>query len=582
MKVVTRQTYSVFWRHIKRYKFLFWLISGFIASAGLMGTIIPIYYKKFFDALTTSAVHTDLVNIILFILLLNGIQWLFWRSATFINNYFQPKIIADLANTSFDYLHGHSFGFFINRFVGGLVRKVGRLTRAFEEISDSYFWNLIPMVVRIVSILIILAFFYPVLSAVILIWCVIFMLINYFLTLKKLKLDVAAASIDTEVTAYLADTITNHANLKIFTSLKPEARGFWQVTQKQFKATKRSWDFDAGIETVQGILMLALEFLIFYIAIMLWRQGLITVGDFVLLQIYVIQIFERLWDFGRVIRRVYRNLADSEEMVAILNTPHQIQNILNAPTLVITKGEVEFRNVDFTYSKDLAILNKFNLKVAPGEKIGLVGPSGAGKSTLVSLLFRFYDVTSGGIFFDKQNIAEVTQDSLRQQISLVPQDPILFHRTLMENIRYGRLEASDADVIKAATLAHCDGFINRLTDKYNTFVGERGVKLSGGERQRVAIARAILKNAPILVLDEATSSLDSHAESMIQDALKNLMVGKTSIVIAHRLSTIMKMDRIIVITNGEVTEIGTHQQLLKKSSGIYKSLWQLQAGGFIT
>jgi len=489
--------------------------------------------------------------------------------------------MADLNNSSFDYLHNHSFGFFINRFVGGLVRKVGRLIRAFEEISDSFYWNLIPMAIRIASILVVLAYFYPVLSLVILGWCTVYLVINYFLTIKKLKLDVVAAEADTEVTAYLADTITNQANVKIFTSLPYEKGGFGQATNKQYRASLRSWNFDAWVDTVQGTLMVSLEFLMFYIALRLWQRGAVTVGDFVLLQIYVIQIFERLWDFGRVIRRIYRNLADAEEMVEILHTRHQIQDRPGAHTLIIKQGKVDFRNVSFTYSQNLPVVKKFDLKIAPREKIGLVGPSGAGKSTLVSLLFRFYDVSSGGIYFDDQNIAEVTQDSLRQQISLVPQDPILFHRTLLENIRYGRQAAADDEVVKASKLAHCDEFISRLPDKYNTYVGERGVKLSGGERQRVAIARAILKNAPILVLDEATSSLDSQVEAMIQDALKNLMQGKTAIVIAHRLSTIMRLDRIVVIDNGQVKEIGTHQTLLEKSSGLYKTLWQLQAGGFI-
>ena len=221
------------------------------------------------------------------------------------------------------------------------------------------------------------------------------------------------------------------------------------------------------------------------------------------------------------------------------------------------------------------------MNIAPGEKVGLVGPSGAGKSTLVALLLRFYDLTSGQILIDGVSIADVTQESLRKNISYVPQDPILFHRTLRENIGYGRRMATEAEVLAAAHTSHCDEFIQQLPDGYDTFVGERGIKLSGGERQRVAIARAILKNAPILLLDEATSSLDSHAEQLIQEALHRLMEGKTTIVIAHRLSTIMKMDRIAVVRAGQIHEIGTHQELVQKSGGLYKHLWELQAGGFI-
>ena len=227
------------------------------------------------------------------------------------------------------------------------------------------------------------------------------------------------------------------------------------------------------------------------------------------------------------------------------------------------------------------MLHDLNLYIRAGEKVALIGPSGAGKSTFVKLLLRLYDVGSGAVKIDGQDIREVTQESLRGNLSLVPQDPILFHRTLLENIQYGRREADEAEVREAARLAHCDEFALSLPLKYDTYVGERGIKLSGGERQRVAIARAILKNAPILILDEATSSLDSHSESLIQDALDKLMKGKTVFVIAHRLSTIRKMDRIIVIEKGAVIEEGSHDELLRNDSSLYKKLWDLQAGGFI-
>ncbi len=586
MKEITKQTYKIFWQHVTRYRLLFWIIVLSIALASVIPIIVPFYYKKFIDAVVASSSASNIVeqlqSIIWFILLLNGIEWLCYRIASYINNYFQPRVIADLYNTSFNYLHHHSFGFFINRFVGALVRKVGRLARSFEDISDSLYWNLMPTAIRVLSVLIVLFWFYPLLGFILLGWTILYLTINYFLTLRKLKLDEAAAEVDSRVTGYLADSITNSANIKVFVGLKHEQVSFDNLTGEQFKLTKKSWNFDSNIESIQGAFMVLLEFAIFYAAISLWQKGLLTVGGFVLIQSYIIQVFMRLWDFGRVIRRIYRHLADAEEMVEILNTPHQIKDTPKAMDLFVTKGEVEFKDVSFTYSQELAVINNFNLLVAPGEKVGLVGPSGAGKSTLISLIFRFYDVTSGGIYIDGQNISEVSQESLRQNVSLVPQDPVLFHRTLLENIRYGRREASDQEVIAAAKLAHCDEFIDRLPRGYQTFVGERGIKLSGGERQRVAIARAILKNASILVLDEATSSLDSHAEVIIQDALANLMRGKTSIVIAHRLSTIMKMDRIIVLNRGKVQEIGTHQELLKKSGGLYQTLWQLQAGGFIT
>ncbi len=257
----------------------------------------------------------------------------------------------------------------------------------------------------------------------------------------------------------------------------------------------------------------------------------------------------------------------------------KIKDVPGAQKLTVTKGEIVFNNLEFSFNETRTVLNKINLTINPGEKIALIGPSGAGKTTFVKLILRLYDVTSGNILIDNQDIHAVTQESLRQNISLVPQDPILFHRTLKENIRYGRRDATDEGVLRAANLAHCDEFIKDLPLGYDTYVGERGIKLSGGERQRVAIARAILKNAPILILDEATSSLDSESEYLIQDALNTLMNNKTVIVIAHRLSTIRKMDRIIVLNEGSILEEGAHETLLEKPGSLYAKLWNLQARG---
>ncbi|MDP2598200.1 MAG: ATP-binding cassette domain-containing protein, partial [Candidatus Liptonbacteria bacterium] len=318
----------------------------------------------------------------------------------------------------------------------------------------------------------------------------------------------------------------------------------------------------------------------FYAAINYWQQSVVTLGTFVLIQLYIIGLGSRLWNFSQIIRDFYGSYADAVEMVEIMKLPHEIKDVLGAKVLKVSAGEVVFKDMSFSFNSTREVLKKINLSIRTGEKVALVGPSGAGKTTVVRLLMRFYDVTKGAIMVDGQNIREVTLKSLRDAISLVPQDPLLFHRTIMENIRYGKPSATDADVMRAATLAHCDEFIQDLPKKYETYVGERGIKLSGGERQRVAIARAILKNSPILVLDEATSSLDSHSESLIQDALDTLMEKKTVIVIAHRLSTIKKMDRILVMEDGAIIEEGTHRDLARLKRGLYAKLWKLQAGGF--
>jgi ATP-binding cassette subfamily B protein len=333
--------------------------------------------------------------------------------------------------------------------------------------------------------------------------------------------------------------------------------------------------------TMQNVLMVFVEAIFLYFGIRGLRSATLTIGDFLFLQTALGTLFNRTWDLSRVIRVWHEAMAEAKEMVEILEQPHGIMDRLDAKALTVKKGEIVFDRVRFKYGSSAAVLNDVNLSIHPGEKVALVGPSGAGKSTIVKLLFRFYDLTKGRILVDGQDIAKVTQDSLRDHISLVPQEPILFHRTLKENIRYGRPDATDKEIIQAAKQAHCHDFIVALEKGYDTYVGERGVKLSGGERQRVAIARAILKNAPILVLDEATSSLDSESEHLIQDALKQLMKDKTVIVIAHRLSTIMQMDRIVVLEQGKVADMGTHEELLKTEGGLYRKLWELQAGGFL-
>jgi ATP-binding cassette subfamily B protein len=492
--------------------------------------------------------------------------------------------MRDLVRTCYEYLQKHSIGYFNSNFVGSLVTKVKRYERSFEQLSDQFMFNLGRSFVEIMIIIVILLWVYLPLGLIVLGWAITYIIYTYLYAQYKLVYDIKRAEADTETTAQLADTITNNFNIKIFAKYQKEFRRFADVAQKQFLARKKSWYLGTLGEVFQGIYMISAEFFIMYWAVIWWDRGILTLGDIVLIQAYLIRIFDQLWDTGKNIRTVYEALADANEMTEILQIPHEVKDAPNARTLKVQKGEVRIENVIFSYTgadrEDDQVLKNFNLTIHAGERIALVGQSGGGKSTIVKLLLRFFDLQAGKIFIDGQDISKCTQDSLRANIGFVPQDPILFHRTLMENIKYARPEASDAEVIAASKLAHCHEFISSFTDKYETFVGERGIKLSGGERQRIAIARAVLKNAPILMLDEATSSLDSESEMYIQDALKALMKGKTTIVVAHRLSTIMQMDRILVIEGGHIVEEGKHAELVKAKKGIYQRLWEIQAGGF--
>lgn len=584
MKLKARHVLTVYWRAVRKYKaLLFFMMLGVVAATTLE-VIVPLYYKKFFDVLSDAGRAAEaspkLVEIIWVILLLHLVMWFFYRGATFLNSRFQAWVMADLKQLCFEYLLGHSHGFFANSFVGSLVQKINRMARAFERIADRLTWNIIPVFIRIVGVTIGLWFLNHTITYIIIGWAVSFITFNYFFSRWKLKYDVLRAAADTRTTAVLADNITNHNTIQLFTGVETENQRYKKATEEQRNLTFFVWNLDGVVDAVQALLIVLAEFFLFYFSIRYWERGLITIGTFVLIQTYLVGLVGRLWDFARVVRDLYESFADGKEMAEILYLPQEIRDVPAAKVLAVPRGEIKFADVSFSFHQTRAVLKKISFTIRPGEKIALVGPSGAGKSTIIKLLFRLYEVGEGKIVIDGQDIHSVTQESLRKNLSLVPQDPVLFHRTLLENIRYGRRGVGDEEAKEAARLAHCEEFIKDLPLGYETYVGERGIKLSGGERQRVAIARAMLKNAPILVLDEATSSLDSHSEMLIQDALEKLMRGKTTVVIAHRLSTIRQMDRILVIDNGTIIEEGTHDSLTANSQSLYKKLWTLQAGGF--
>jgi len=576
---------KAFWQAMRLQKLGFYTTIVFFTLSSALTMFIPLYYKRFFDLLTSGGVKTELapvlISIIVSILILHAVYWLLFRVGMVILSRFEADVMARLKQMAFEHVIHHSYGFFSNTFTGSLVQRINRFSRAFERLYDTFVFNFIPLLIQVVGTIIIVYFQEKVIAWIIVIWVVLTMLCNYFFSRWKVKYDIASAAADSATTALLADTMTNQYAVSSFVGSDYEAVSFKDVSNKQANATCLSWQLSNVMDAVQGAFWVIIEFFVFYYAIRFWKIGLVSVGTFVLIQAYIIGLAQRLWDFGRIIRNVYESYADSSEMVLTLNLPHEIKDLKNAKPLLVKKRNINFNHVSFTFANKRPVLKDVSLRIVGGEKIALVGPSGAGKSTIVRLIMRLYNLKQGTIMIDGQDIQKVTLASLRSSISIVPQDPVLFHRSLLENIRYGKRDATDKEVMNAAHLAHCDEFIEQLPLKYETLVGERGIKLSGGERQRVAIARAILKNAPILILDEATSSLDSHSELLIQDALDELMKNKTTIVIAHRLSTIRKMDRIIVLDEGSITEEGTHEDLLKKDKGLYRHLWELQAGGFL-
>jgi len=558
-------------------------VLGVLIEQGGM-VVAPLFVRDIFNLLSSAGpspeVMPQLFTLVGLSALASIVGWTGGRLQMVLGLRVIANVMADLTKKAFANLMRHSHHYFASSFSGALTRRVSRFSGAYENLYYSIITILFETGLYIVGITFVLALHNVVLGAVVAFWVVLFVAVQYTLSRWQQPLRLARAEADTNTTAVLADAISNQNTVALFAANPYEESLLGSAADKLKAAVIRLWNVDAVVFGVQGLLGIAVNISVLWLSIFYWQQGALTVGDVLLVQVYIMGAFGKVWGLGRQFRVINNSLADASEMVAILETPLEVKDKHGAKGLKIKKGEIWFDDVSFHFHKESPVLTELNLRVAGGEKIALVGPSGAGKSTVTKLLLRLYDVERGAIKIDAQDIAAITQDSLREHIAFVPQEPILFHRSLLDNIRYGRREATDQEVVEAAKKAHCHEFISKLPLQYEAFVGERGIKLSGGERQRVAIARAILKNAPILVLDEATSSLDSESEMLIQDALAVLMQGKTVVVIAHRLSTIMKMDRIIVIDAGTVVAEGTHLELINQE-GLYKKLWSIQAGGFL-
>jgi ATP-binding cassette subfamily B protein len=587
---ISRITLSIYWRHARKY----WpmLIISALSIFVIIATdlILPFVYKRLFDQLAIDPIHngiradmSQIYQTIRYIGLVMCCSWFGWHILLYSINQFESKTMRDLLDYCFQYLQMHSHRFFSDNFAGALVKRVNRFSAGFEAIADQVTLEMGQTILRVLFLIGILFWRNTMLGTVFLIWTILFVVFNVGFARWKLKFDLARAEMDTKVTAQLADTISNAINLKLFAGTEREVVYFKEVTERHHKARYKTWSLGLWSDGAQGASVRILEITILLMALRYWSVGILTIGDFILLRSYLSQLTEHVRSVGKNVRRIYEVMADSNEMTEILMRPHEIVDNLDAKNLIVSGGVVEFRDVQFAYAEGhRLILQDFSLITKPGERVGIVGPSGGGKSTILKVLVRLHDICEGQILIDGQDITSIAQSSLHRNIAFVPQDPTLFHRTLMENIRYSRADATDEEVIEAARLAHCHEFISHFPLGYQTLAGERGVKLSGGERQRIAIARAILTQAPILVLDEATSSLDSESEAFIQDSLSQLMVGRTVIAIAHRLSTIQKMDRIIVVKNGQIVEEGNHDELVSVEDGHYQRLWGLQSATYTT
>ncbi len=544
-----------------------------IAVLGAVTCSVGTQYGVKFLVDTLSKSHADKVWIAFGLLgALIAADNTLWRIAAWVANYTFVAVTGDLRRDLFRHLMGHSPGFFAERLPGMLTSRVTATSNAVFTAENMFIWNVLPpCVATIAAIILITTISLPMASALALIAGVMVVLMFRLAAAgKPLHHDYAAkaAAVDGE----MVDVVTNMPLVRAFGGFVRERHRFDTTVDREMDARRRSLFYLEKLRIFHAVVTVLLALGLLAWAIVLWQQGAATTGDVVLACTLAISVLSATRDLALALVDVTQHLARLSEAVATLLVPHDLRDHPQAEPLVRRGASVKFENVDFRYADGQQIFRNFNLSFRPGERVGLVGRSGGGKSTLFALLQRFYDVQAGRILIDGQDVALVTQESLREAIGVVPQDISMFHRTVMENIRYGRPDATDEEVLEAAFAARCD-FIEDLPLGMRTVVGERGVKLSGGQRQRIAIARAFLKDAPLLLLDEATSALDSESEEIIRDALSRLMNGRTVIAIAHRLSTVRNFDRIVVLQAGEVVQDGA-PNLLMRDEGLYRQLVQ--------
>lgn len=507
-----------------------------------------------------------------------------WRVGVYYLIRLKAKSFTDLDRKTFQLLSNRESSFYADNFVGSLTNKAHSFTIGFEIFTDIVHYNLFANLFTLVFASIVLWKYSPILPLLLLGCIVVLMVVALPLIRKRSKLTTIRQKASSKMAGTLSDVLTNIAAVKSFATEEREYKNY-DAQSKDFAIKyQKAADFhNQRIDAVISPLYVATNALGLIAAIFLIGNLGLQPSIIVVVFAYYTQITYIFWQINYTYRSIESAMGGAAEFTELFIEPAQIVDAQNAKEFVVHEGSIQFEKIGFDYGEGRKhpFLHHFNLKIPAGQKVGLVGPSGGGKTTITKLLLRFADTHSGTISIDGQAIKEVTQASLRSAIAYVPQDPLLFHRTLRENIAYGQDGATDADVIEAAKLAHAHEFISELPEGYDTMVGERGIKLSGGQRQRIAIARALLKKSKILVLDEATSALDSESEKYIQEGLWELMKNKTALVIAHRLSTIRHLDRIIVLDKGKIVQDGTHDELIAQEGSIYAKLWNHQSGGFL-
>ncbi len=605
-KTATRRTLHYFWSVTKSQMgfFLLGIFStlGYVAFLSYANTY---YMGRIVDRVTEGGVGaSDVFHVfgpyIAALILVNALGQICSKLQDYAVWKMEINANYDLATYCFDTLSNQSMTFHTNRYGGSLVSQTSKFMGAYSQLMEIMIYSVLPLIFAVILIVVMLIKPVPYYVAALLVMLVIYVTVAYLMYRKVLPLNAAAAGAQNDLSGELSDSVTNILSVKTYGREDYERELFDRANEDVVRADSRRMRSSnvRGAMTSTIIVAIMVVMTIFMAGGNAWFG--ISAGTLVMMFTYTYELTLRFNMINSTMQRLNRAFGDAEEMTRILDEPTLVADDPDASPLTVKDGEIEFRDLTFRYmdqespaQSDSARANRsetsgtagnvftdFNLHIPAGQRIGLVGRSGSGKTTLTKLLLRLSDIQEGQIFVDGQNISACTQQSLRRQIAYVPQEALLFHRTIRENIAYGKPDASIEEVRNAAAEANALEFIDKLPNGMDTMVGERGIKLSGGQRQRIAIARAILADAPILVLDEATSALDSESEKLVQDALVNLMQGRTSIVVAHRLSTVASLDRIIVLADGRIAEDGTHQELIERD-GEYARLWDRQTGAFL-
>lgn len=560
------------------------LCIGLMFAATAIDVLVPVYTGKIIDALVghypgdTQALHSALYYLLVFAviaIMFNVLRY----SAIHVWNWFSLRNLHDVLNEAMQKVQRFSADWHANAFAGATVRKITRGMWSFDMFCDTLFIGLLPAFVIMFGVTGMLLYKLPLVglftALMVLLYCIVSISIAVKILSPRFR---EAAATDTKVGAVLADVMTGVPTIKAFGAERREDAAFGKVATYWHKMTERAWQTAALGDLVRGLLRTIMLVGMVGVTVWMWQSGTATPGDIALSLTSSFLIGGYLRDIGMHISHLQKAISEMEDIIIFWRRDDEVRDVDGAGALAVSDGRIDFDRVHFAYNgNENPIYDDLSVTINAGEKVALVGFSGSGKSTFVKLVQRLYDIQGGAISIDGQNIAHVTQESLRRHIALVPQEPILFHRSLAENIAYGKPGAGMDDIVTAAKQAYAHDFIMSLSQGYDTLVGERGAKLSGGERQRVAIARAILADAPILILDEATSALDSVSEHYIQRALETLMDGKTTITIAHRLATIRQADRILVFDQGRIVEQGRHDELVVCETSRYRQLYEMQA-----